>query len=85
VPGQPRVDPHGQRRPVGERLERGSEPGLPERGRGVAGGDVPRDGAAGRAGNPGIRAYERPDTTGAVSLAWDDFEVRRASLAKGGG
>jgi hypothetical protein len=39
----------------------------------------------GLAGNPGIRAYERPDNTGPVSLTWDDFEVRRASVAAGGG
>jgi hypothetical protein len=38
----------------------------------------------GLAGNPGIRAYERPDTSGAVTLVWDDFEVRRASLANTG-
>jgi hypothetical protein len=38
----------------------------------------------GLAGNPGIRAYERPDTTTAVTLVWDDFEVRRASLANRG-
>jgi hypothetical protein len=38
----------------------------------------------GLAGNPGIRAYERPDTTAPVTLVWDDFEVRRASLANSG-
>jgi hypothetical protein len=31
-------------------------------------------------GTTGIRAYRRPDTLGAVSLAWDHFVVRRATL-----
>ena len=31
-------------------------------------------------GTPGIRAYARPDSPGPASLAWQDFEVRTASV-----
>ena len=34
----------------------------------------------GVAGTPSLRAYTRPDSPGPVTLAWEDFEVRSASV-----
>ena len=31
--------------------------------------------------SPSLRAYPRPDSPTLASLAWDDFEVRKATVA----